>query len=220
MRKSCSWTSNSFATTSILYCSVCPPYYSSCYCYLPSHCRYQRVPKIEQGEVKLSTLQMIHQGRTEFIDELGRKFVIRHVISNSIDRDSLWVRLAGVANSLRQQIHHDTINCSLLKNDLDVVNLEYAVHLVPSLVTSDKKLGIRKQQDKHREIQRKAVLPYLRKVKKAAAQTILLAAEGSNQEVSLPLTIQTEIQTRMLKMPKSERSISMQEHNDIVEGYE
>ena len=107
------------------------------------------------------------------------------------DQNSLWVRLAKTADTLRKQVHHDTINSSPSKNDLNVVDLEYAAHLLPSLVTRNGKLRTRKQQDKHRGIKSKAVLTYLRKVEKAAAQTILLAGEGSNQGAPLPATAQT-----------------------------
>ena len=101
-----------------------------------------------------------------------------------------------------------------------MIKLEYASLLVPTLVTSDRKLRLRKQQDKHRTIASKAVVPYLRKVKKAAEQTLFLAAEGPNKEVPPSSTTQAEIQTKPLQLPKFERTISLQEHDDMIEGYE
>ena len=59
---------------------------------------------------------------------------------------------------------------------------EYASYLVSSLVTSDGKLRLRKQQNKHRSITSKAVVPCLRKVGRAADQTLFLGAEGLKKE--------------------------------------
>ena len=59
---------------------------------------------------------------------------------------------------------------------------KYASYLVSSLVTSDGKLPLRKQQNKHRSITSKAVVPYLRKLERAAEQTLFLAAEGLKKE--------------------------------------
>lgn len=79
--------------------------------------------------------------------------------------------LAKTTEVLRRRVHYDTIDSSLSLQDLAMVKLEYAAHLVPSLVTSDGKLRLRKQQHNHRNITSKAVVPYLRKVEKAAGQS-------------------------------------------------
>ena len=162
---------------------------------------------------------MVPYDSTEFIDEAGRKFVIRHIRTNPTSRDLLWQKLARIADGLRLKVHQDTVNSSLTSEDLAMIKLEYVSHLVPSLVTTDGKLRLRKQQSHHRNVSSKATIPYLRKVGKAVEQTLFLIDEGAKRE-TLPPTTQTEIQTRLLKLPKSERSLTRQEHNDIIEGYE
>lgn len=100
--------------------------------------------------------------------------------------------------------------------DLPIVKLEHVVHLAPALVTSDSKLRIRKQQGKNKTTASKALLPHLRKVEKAAGQILFLKRPQGQLP---PANTQAEIHTRLLKLPKSEGSISIQEHNDI-DGYE
>ena len=154
---------------------------------------------------------------TEFVDKSGRKFNLTYPRTTIAERDSLWARLSKNAAQLRDRIEHDLVNSSLTEAELKTIDLQHSAVILPALVQNDEKLRVRKQQEAHKMIKAKAIPVFLRKIEKAAKEILLLMSNQDRKENS---TTQGMILTRLLELPKTERTISLQEHNDIIRGYE
>ena len=97
------------------------------------------------------------------------------------------------------------------------INLQKSAPMFPALLQGDGKLRLRRQQRQHKHIAAKAVIPLLRKIERAAHKILPIMSELNKPASS---TTQAQMMTRLLELPKSERSISLQEHNEIINGYE
>ena len=97
------------------------------------------------------------------------------------------------------------------------INLQKSAPMFPALLQRDGKLRLRRQQGPHKHIAAKAVTPLLRKIERAAHEILLIMSELDKPASSIT---QAQMMTRLLELPKSERSIPLQEHNEIINGYE
>ena len=100
---------------------------------------------------------------------------------------------------------------------MKTIGLQRSAIMFPGLLQNDGKLRLHRQQELHKHVTAKAVTPLLRKIERAAHEILLVMSEFESP--ADPIT-QARMMTRLLELPKSERSISSKEHNDIVNGHE
>ena len=176
----------------------------------------KKAAKADQKEqVEILSLPRI-MDPTEYIDDRGHKFVINYSQATTDEKDTLWTKLAVTAARPREEVDHKIQDLSLTEAEMKTIDLQRSAILFPALLQNDGKLRLRRQQELHKHVTAKAVTPLLRKIERAAYEILLVISELESP--ADPIT-QARMITRLLELPKSERSISSKEHNDIVNGH-